>query len=182
MLSNALISDYIEWADISVFLSADMYQKERYYKWKDETRKTRVIYMVNEVLKWGQPYLVGDPNYDEVAIYQYALIGQWLLEAAAIANTGTGLVIGTPVIPTSTPGAAGQITLEVGGAGSPIPPNTNQYTNTILANRVLIVILDNVVVQPEPLPSFDYSFNTVTGTITFSYNLSAGQILTIIYI
>ena len=31
MLSNAIISDYIEWADISVFLSADMYQKEKVF-------------------------------------------------------------------------------------------------------------------------------------------------------
>ena len=126
--------------------------------------------------------MVGEEGYDEVAIYLYSLIGQWLLQAAYIAQTGTGLVIGTPVIPTAAPGAAGQITVEVGGAGSPIPANSNQYTNTILANRVLIVILDNAVIQPEPLPNFDYSFNTVTGTITFSNNLSAGQILTIIYI
>lgn len=182
MISNQLISDYIEWGDISVYLSDNQYQKERYYKWVDETRKTRVIYMVNEVLKWGQPYLVGEQGYDEVAIYLYSLIGQWLLQAAYIAQTGTGLVIGTPVIPTAAPGAAGQITVEVGGAGSPIPANSNQYTNTILSNRVIIVILDNVVIQPEPLPGFDYSFNTVTGTITFSSNLNDGQILTIIYI
>ena len=109
MISNQLISDYIQWGDISVYLSDNQYQKERYYKWVDETKKTRVIYMVNEVLKWGQPYLVGEEGYDEVAIYLYSLIGQWLLQAAYIAQTGTGLVIGTPVIPTAAPGAAGQI-------------------------------------------------------------------------
>lgn len=182
MISNALVTDYIKWGDISVYLSDNQYQKERYYQWKDETRKTRVIYMVNEVLKWGQPYLVGTQGYDEVAIYQYGLIGQWLLQAAAIAQTGTGLVIGTPVIPTSAPGAAGQVSVVVGGVGSPIPANSNQYTNILFIGRTLIVILDNLVVQPSPNPGFNYSFNQVTGTITFSSNLSSGQVLTIIYI
>lgn len=182
MISNQLISDYIEWADVSVFLSMDDYQKQRYYNWVDQTRKTRVIYMVNEVLKWGQPYLVGQQGYDEVAIYQYALIGQWLLEAANIANTGTGLVIGTPIIPTAAPGAAGQISIIVGASGSPIPANTNQYTNTILSGRTIIVIVDNLVVQPNNVGGFTYTFNSITGTITFNSNLSNGQVLTIIYI
>lgn len=182
MISNALVTDYIEWADVSVFLSMDDFQKKRYYQWVDETRKTRVIYMVNEVLKWGQPFLVGSQGYDEVAIYQYSLIGQWLLEAANIAATGTGLVIGTPVIPTSAPGAAGQITVVVGSVGSPIPANTNQYTNTILSGRTLVVIVDNLVVQANLLVGFTYTFNSVTGTIIFSEDLSENQVLTIIYI
>lgn len=182
MISNQLVTDYIEWGDISVFLSMDDYQKQRYYNWTDQTRKTRVIYMVNEVLKWGQPYLVGSQGYDEVAIYLYSLIGQWLLEAANIAQTGTGLVIGTPIIPTSAPGAAGQISVVVGGVGSPIPADTNQYTNTIMSNRIIVVVVDNLVVQPNLLSGFTYIFNTVTGTITFSENLSQGQVLTVIYI
>ena len=182
MISNDLATNYIKWADISVYLSDNDYQKDRYYTWTDQTKKTRLIYMVNEVMKWGQPYLINTQSYDEIATYLYSLIGQWLLSAAAIANTGTGLVIGSPVIPTATSGAAGQITIKVGDLGSPIPSNSTQYTNVLLINRVLIVILDNLVIQPSPLPSFDYSFNTSTGTITFSSPLSSGQILTIIYI
>ena len=140
-----------------------------------------MLFRSNEVLKWGQPYLVGEEGYDEVAIYLYSLIGQWLLQAAYIAQTGTGLVIGTPVIPTAAAGAAGSISITVGAFGSPIPANTNQYTNVILAGRTLVVIVDNLVVQTSGAV-FTYSFNSVTGTITFSNNLSAGQVLTIIYI
>lgn len=183
MISNQLVTYYIKLGDISVFLSMDDYQKKRYYNWVDETRKVRVINMVNEILKWGQPYLVGTPGYDAVSTYLYSLIGQWLLEASYIeGGGGTGLVIGTPVIPTVAPGAAGQITVIVGSPGSPIPPNTNQYTNTILSNRTIIVIVDNLVVQPNLPSGFTYSFNTVTGTITFSSNLSSSQVLTVIYI
>lgn len=181
MISNQLVTDYIKWGDVSIFLASDDYQKQRYYEWKDETQKVRVIYLVNSVLKWGQPYLVGTQEYDEVATYLYALIGQWLLEAANIANTGTGLVIGTPVIPTSTAGAAGAITLTVGSLGSPIPANTNTYTNALLSNRTIIVILDNLVLQTTGTP-VTYSFNNATGTITFSANLSVNQVLTVIFI
>ena len=182
MISNQLVTDYIKWGDVSIFLASDDYQKQRYYEWKDETQKIRVIYMTNEVLKWGQPYLVGTEGYDEVATYLYALIGQWLLEAATIAATGTGLVIGTPVIPTSTAGAAGTITVTVGITGSPIPANTNQYTNPIMSNRTIIVVVDNVVIQPNLPSGFTYTFNNATGTIIFSLNLSVNQVLTVIYI
>jgi len=179
MLSNEVITDYIKWADISIYLSMNDYQKTRYYNWVDQRKKTRMLYMVNESMKWGQPYLVGSQGYDEAGNYLYSLFGQWLLQASAI--TGTGLVIGTPVIPTSTAGAAGTIMIVVGASGSPIPANTNQYTNTIIASRTIIVILDNVVIQTSG-GGVTYSFNTVTGTITFSANLSLNQVLTIIYI
>jgi hypothetical protein len=91
------------------------------------------------------------------------------------------LVIGTPVIPTSTPGAAGTITVTVGVLGSPIPANTDVYTNPILASRTLVVILDNVVIQTSGT-TITYSFDTMTGTITFSDNLNLNQVLTIIFI
>jgi hypothetical protein len=182
MLSNATITDYIKLADVSVFLGMDEFQKKRYYKWVDETEKIRILYMVNESMRWGQPYLVGTQGFDLIANYAYTLFGQWILEATQIANTGSGLVVGTPVIPSAVAGAAGMISVTVGAVGSPIPANTNQYTNVVLAARTLIVILDNLVVQPSPAPGLNYAFNNVTGTITFSANLSAGQTLTIIYI
>lgn len=182
MLSNSTITDYIKWADISVYLSMNDFQKQRYYNWIDQRKKTRLLYMVNETIRWGQPFLVGTENFDKVANYSYALFGKWLLPAAAIASGGTaGIAIGTPVIPVPTAGASGTITLTVGSMGGPIPANTNTYTNTILANRTIIVILDNVVIQTTGVP-ITYSFNTVTGTITFSMNLNLNQILTIIYI
>jgi hypothetical protein len=140
-----------------------------------------LLYIVNETLKWGQPYLVGTSGYDDVANYSYALFGKWLLQASYISNTGSGLVIGTPVIPTSTPGAAGTITVTVGVLGSPIPANTDVYTNPILASRTLVVILDNVVIQTSGT-TITYSFDTMTGTITFSDNLNLNQVLTIIFI
>jgi len=182
MISNDLATNYIKWADISVYLSDNDYQKDRYYTWTDQTKKTRLIYMVNEVMKWGQAYLINTQSYDIIATYLYSLIGQWLLSAATIANTGTGLVIGNPVIPTQAGGAAGSLTIQVGVLGSPIPANTNQYTNALLINRVIIVILDNLIVQPAPITGFIYTFNTVTGTIIFNSNLSTGQTLTIVYI
>lgn len=182
MVTNQLVTDYIKWADVSIFLASDDYQEQRYYQWKDQTKKVRAIYLVNEVMKWGQPYLVGSEGYDKVSTYLYSLIGQWLLEAANIANTGTGLVIGTPVIPTATAGAAGTITVTVGISGSPIPANTNQYTNTIMSNRTIIVVVDNVVIQPNLPSGFTYTFNNATGTIIFSLNLSINQVLTVIYI
>ena len=182
MLSNSTITNYIKWADISVYLSMDDYQKQRYYTWIDERKKTRLLYIVNETMKWGQPYLVGTEGYDKVANYMYALFGKWLLTAVGVANSGaSGLVIGTPVIPTTTVGAAGSITLIVGVVGSPIPANTNLYTNLVLANRTIIVVLDNVVLQTVGTP-ITYSFNSITGTITFSANLNLNQVLTVIYI
>jgi hypothetical protein len=181
MLSNNVITDYIKWADISVYLSMNDFQKQRYYEWIDQRKKTRLLYIVNETLKWGQPYLVGTSGYDDVANYSYALFGKWLLQASYISNTGSGLVIGTPVIPTSTPGAAGTITVTVGVLGSPIPANTDVYTNPILASRTLVVILDNVVIQTSGT-TITYSFDTMTGTITFSDNLNLNQVLTIIFI
>lgn len=182
MLTPTVISDYIAWADVSLYLSDNQYQKERYYKWVKEDKRTRLIYMSNQVLKWGQPYLVGVEGYEDVALYTYALIGPWVQEAAYIANTGSGIYIGTPVIPITSPAASGQINIEVGGVGSPIPANTKIYTNNILIGRNIVVVLDNLIVQPSPLPAFDYTFNSLTGTIEFNYDLSVGQILTIIYI
>lgn len=181
MLSNATITDYIKLADVSVFLGMDEFQKKRYYKWVDETKKIRVLYMVNEVVRWGQPYLVGTQGFDFVGNYLYTLFGQWILRATQIAGTGSGLVVGTPVIPTATPGAAGTITITVGSVGSPIPANTNTYTNILFANRTIIVVLDNLVLQTVGTP-VTYIFNNVTGTITFSANLSLNQVLTVIYI
>lgn len=182
MLSNSTITDYIKWADISVYLSMNDYQKQRYYTWIDERKKTRLLYIVNETMKWGQPYLVGTEGYDNVGNYLYSLFGKWLLTAVSVANSGSsGLVIGTPVIPTSASGAAGSITITVGSAGSPIPANTNIYTNLVLSGRTIIVVLDNVVLQTVGTP-ITYSFNSVTGTITFSANLNLNQVLTIIYI
>lgn len=181
MISNQLVTDYIEYGDVSIFLASDDYQKQRYYGWKDETQKVRVIYLVNSVLKWGQPFLVGTIGYDKVATYLYALIGQFLLEAAHIANTGTGLVIGTPVIPVATPGAAGAVTVTVGAIGSPIAANTNTYTNISFINRTVIVILDNIVLQTSGT-AVTFSLNSVTGTLTFSANLSVNQVLTVIFI
>lgn len=182
MLSNSTITDYIKLADVSVFLGMDEFQKKRYYKWVDETEKIRVLYMVNEVLKWGQPYLVGTQAFDLIGNYAYTLFGQWILQATQIAKTGSGLVIGTPVIPIATAGAAGTITLVVGSIGGPIPANTNQYTNPIMSNRTIIVVLDNVVIQPNLPSGFTYTFNNATGTIIFSLNLSLNQVLTVIYI
>jgi len=182
MLSNSLITTYIKWADVSVYLSMNDYQKERYYNWVDETKKTRILYMVNESVKWGQPYLIGTQGFDYIGNYLYALFGKWLLSASAIVDSGSlGLVIGTPIIPISTAGAAGTIIVTVGSLGSPIPANTNQYTNTIISSRTIIVILDNVVIQTSG-GGITYSFNTATGTVTFSTNLSLNQVLTIIYI
>lgn len=182
MLSPTVISDYIAWADVSLYLSDNQYQKERYYKWVNELKRTRLIYLSNQVLKWGEPYLIGVEGYEDVALYTYALIGPWVQEAAYIADTGSGIYVGTPVLPITSPSAAGQINIEVGGAGSPIPANTNTYNNAILSNRTIVVVVDNLIVQPAPLPNFQYTFDNVTGTITFSYDLSGGQILTIIYI
>ena len=181
MLSNATITNYIKLADVSVFLGMDEFQKKRYYKWVDETKKIRVLYLVNEVLRWGQPYLVGTQGFDLIGNYAYTLFGQWILQATQIAGTGSGLVVGTPVLPTTTPGAAGTITVIVGSAGSPIPANTNQYTNILLSNRTIIVILDNLVLQTSGT-AVTYSFNNTTGTITFSANLSVNQVLTVIFI
>ena len=182
MLSSSVITDYIKIADVSVFLGMDEFQKKRYYKWVDETKKIRVLYMVNEVIRWGQPYLTGTQGFDLVGNYLYTLFGQWILQATQIAGTGSGLVIGTPVIPTTTPGAAGTITLIVGAVGSPIPANTSQYTNPIMSNRTIIVVLDNVVIQPNLPSGFTYTFNNATGTIIFNLNLSLNQVLTVIYI
>lgn len=182
MLTPTVISDYIKFGDVSLYLSDNQYQKERYYKWINESKRTRLIYMSNQVLKWGEPYLVGIAGYEDVALYLYGLIGPWLQEAIYISGTGSGIYIGTPVIPISAPGASGQINIEVGAVGSPIPANTSTYTNNILIGRNIVVVLDSLIVQPSPLPAFDYIFNSLTGTITFNYKLNAGQILTIIYI
>ena len=76
MLSNSVITDYIKIADVSVFLGMDEFQKKRYYKWVDETKKIRVLYMVNEVIRWGQPYLTGTQGFDLVGNYLYTLFGQ----------------------------------------------------------------------------------------------------------
>jgi hypothetical protein len=181
MLSNATITDYIKLADVSVFLGMDEFQKKRYYKWVDETKKIRILYIVNEAMRWGQPYLVGTQGFDLIGNYAYTLFGQWILEATQIAGTGSGLVVGTPVIPTTTPGAAGTITVTAGSVGSPIPANSNTYTNILFANRTIIVVLDNLVLQTVGTP-VTYTFNSVTGTIIFSANLSLNQVLTVIYI
>jgi hypothetical protein len=182
MISNTLATTYTKWADISVYLSMNDYQQGRYYDWIDERKKTRVLYMTNEAVKWAQPYLNGSQGFDYIANYMYALFGKWLLTASTIVDSGSaGLVIGTPVIPTATVGASGTITFVVGITGSPMAANSNQYTNTIFVNKNLIVILNNVVIQTIGTP-VTYSLNTVTGTITFSNNLSLNQVVTIIYI
>lgn len=180
MFDNTTVTNYTKWADVSVYLSMDEYQNERYYTWTNETKKSRVLYMTNEAVKWAQAYLLGTEGFDESVNYLYSLFGKWMLRAINIANTGSGLVVGTPVIPMFSANS-GTVTLQVGTLGSPIPANTNQYTNPILSGRTLIIILDNVVIQTVGTP-ITYSFNSGTGTITFSNNLSLNQVLTIIYI
>lgn len=182
MISNSLATSYTKWADVSVYLSMNDFQQNRYYNWIDERKKTRILYLTNSSVKWAQPYLVGSQSFDYITNYMYALFGNWLLKATTIVDSGSaGLVVGTPVIPISTAGASGTITFVVGTAGSPMAANSNQYTNTIFIGKTLIVILDNVVIQTVGTP-VTYVFNTVTGTLTFSNNLSLNQVVTIIYL
>ena len=56
MLDNATITNYIKWGDISLYLSKDDLETERYYSWINETKKCRLIYLVKESLKFAQPY------------------------------------------------------------------------------------------------------------------------------
>lgn len=175
MLDNATITNYIKWGDISLYLSKDDLETERYYSWINETKKCRLIYLVKESLKFAQPYY----NCDKVAIYLYSLIGQWLLEASSV--SGSGIVLGLPVLPVVASNIAGQIELIVVDGGT-IQPNDTTYTNVILKGCILIVAVDGSVISPNLSGQQSYTFNTATGTITFSDPLQNNQVILITYI
>ena len=76
---------------------------------------------------------------------------------------------------------SGVIDIIVGAVGSPIPANTNVYSNILIGGKTIIVFLDNIAVQLNG-SGLTYTFNSTTGTITFSDLLNLNQVLTIIYL
>jgi hypothetical protein len=179
MIDSTTLSNWIKWADISLYLSKNDLERERYYEWVDETEKCRLIYLVKETLKFAEQFFVGTTLCDKVALYLYALIGQWLLAASSV--SGTGIVLGLPVIPLANGVPVGQYELVVISGGT-IQPNDTTYTNTILIGKTLILAVDGLIISQGLSGQFSYTFNSITGTITFSDPLQNGQIILITYI
>ena len=179
MIDSTTLSNWIKWADISLYLSKDDLEQERYYRWVDETKKCRLIYLVKESLKFAEQFFVGTNGCDRVALYLYSLIGQWLLEASAV--SGTGIVLGLPIIPLSTGIPVGQFEIIVSSGGT-IQPNDTVYTNTILIGKVLLLAVDGSIIASGLTGQFSYTFSSITGTITFSDPLQNGQVILITYI
>jgi hypothetical protein len=181
MFNNNYISAITQYADISMFLGADEYEIEKYYNWVDETDRLELIYILNDVIKYYQPYLQGTPNFDRVVNLLYSLCGKWIAQAEVISGNKNGIIVGLPIQPVSTATGTGQIEIIVGTTGGPIPDQGNSYTNSILINRTIIVVVDGVVLQPNLLYQNSYSFNAALGTIIFNNNLNMNQVVSIIY-
>lgn len=179
MIDSTTLSNWEKWGDISLYLSKDDLEQKRYLSWVDETKKCRLIYLTKEALKFAGQFYVGTTGCDKVALYLYSLIGQWLLEASAV--SGTGVVLGLPVIPVATGVPVGQFELVVSSGGTIQPGNTT-YTNTILIGKTLIIAVDGSIVAQGLSGQFSYTFNTLTGTITFSDPLQNNQVVLITYI
>jgi hypothetical protein len=179
MIDSNTIQSWLKWADISLYLSKDDLEQEKYITWIDETKKCRLIYLTKEALRFAEQFYVGTTGCDRVATYLYSLIGQWLLEASSV--SGDGIVLGLPVLPTVATTIAGQIELIVVSGGT-LQPNDTVYTNYILKGCILIVAVDGVILSQNLTGQTTYTFNSSTGTITFSDPLQNNQVILITYI
>jgi hypothetical protein len=181
MFDNTTVTSLLQYADISMYLGAEEYEKEKYYNWVDETDRLEMIDIVKDVLRYYQPYKLGSNSYDKLTNYLYSLIGKWIAQATVISNNTHGIVAGQPVLPANINTGVGQIGIVVGATGSPIINGQTSYSNTILASRTIIVVLDGVSIQPNLTGQFSYTYFVTTGTITFNMPLNTGQVLTITY-
>ena len=181
MFSPSAITAITQYADIALYLGADEYEIEKYYNWVDETDRLELIYILNDVVKYYQPYLQGTPNFDRIVNLLYGSVGHWVAQAEIISGNKNGVIVGLPIQPTNPATGVGQIEIIVGATGSPIPDQGNSYTNSILISRTIIVVVDGLVLQPNLQYQNSYSFTSSTGTIVFNNPLNVNQVVSIVY-
>lgn len=180
MFAPSAITAITQYADISLFLGANEYESEKYYNWIDETNRLEIIYILNDVIKYYQPYLQGTANFDRVVNLLYSYIGHWIAQAQIVSNNKNGVIVGIPIQQVSASGA-GQIQIIVGSTGSSIPDQGTSYNNAILISKSIIVVVDGFILQPNLVAQNSYTFSASTGAIIFNNPLNAGQVVSIIY-
>lgn len=181
MYNNTTITTILVYSDISLYLGAEEYEKEKYYNWVDETDRLEMINIVADVVRYYQPYFAGTNQFDKVVGYLYALIGHWIAQAAVISGNTKGVIIGQPITPASPSTGIGQVQVIVGAPGSPIVDQQSTYTSTAFINKTIIVVVDGIIIQSTLPLQFSYSFNATTGTISFNAPLNVNQVVTVVY-
>ena len=181
MYNNNTITTILIYSDISLYLGAEEYEKEKYYNWVDETDRLEMINIVADVIRYYQPYLGGTNQFDKLVSYLYALIGHWIAQATVISGNTKGVIIGQPITPVSPSTGMGQIQVVVGAPGSPIADQQSTYTSTAFMGKTVIVVVDGIIMQSNLPLQFSYSFNSTTGTISFNGPLNLNQVVTVVY-
>jgi hypothetical protein len=181
MYNNNTITTILIYSDISLYLGAEEYEKEKYYNWVDETDRLEMINIVADVVRYYQPYLGGTNQFDKLVGYLYALIGHWIAQAAVISGNTHGVIVGQPIAPASTSTGMGQIQVVVGAPGSPIIDQQSTYTSTLFIGKTIIVVVDGIIIETYLPLQFSYSFNAANGTISFNAPLNVNQVVTVVY-
>jgi hypothetical protein len=190
MRTNDQITSILQYADISMFLGADEYEIEKYYNWVDETDRLELIYILDDVLRYYQPYYnslntaiqayvpgyPGNPTYDRLINFLYTFIGHWVQSAAIIANNPNGIITGQPVSTVIT-----NVVYSVTITNKSFTATSGQtsVTYTDMAGKSLVYISRGGITVNQILtsgtPSTDQVlWNTATGQITFGTALGAG--------
>jgi len=105
MYSDTYVTSMLQYADISIYLGAKEYEEEKYYNWVDETERLEIIDIIKDVIRYYQPYYLGDKDYDKIVNYLQSLIGKWIQDASIVSNNTFGRTVGgiTPVPTTTLP-------------------------------------------------------------------------------
>lgn len=170
-MAQLTIADTIENGDICTFLAANSKAKTALFPNRLVSTNPVTIGIVTDALRWQYELYPSDSTLRGVANYLYWLTANFNLQAKYI-MTGSG---GGTVIPS---GGAGYIYTELTVT---IASNSSTYGNAQLigGKDLSFVILNNQLLTTA---NGDFTFNSVTGTLTFiNVSLFTGDLLTIPY-
>lgn len=168
-------SEIIDVAKVSQYLSVLDIEKSGLYGKGQDLKLPLKIYNIRKSVEWLYDLDNTDSTLTATSNYLLALCGKYAFEAQVIINGGSGV---TPIVPVNpnTGYSWARITTQVdGNSGSPIAGEfTYQNDELIGALYVTIINVNNV---PENILDGQFSFNSLTGTVTRTNEWFSNDIL-----
>jgi len=145
-------------ADISLYLSKNELEQEKYYSWVDETQRCRLIYLVKKAMRWAEPYYVSTSQFNQTGNYLNSLIGKWKAQAQNVLTVGS----------------AGSIVNVVTGASASIVAFNLQFTvggGTLSAGDITYILNYPYIMKDSVSVELPQSNLPISDTSQFSYSI-----------
>jgi hypothetical protein len=180
MYTNDQITSFLKYADISTYLSLNEYEVEKYYNWVDETKRTRLLYIVKENLEYYQGYYNQNNSYQNAIIYMYSLMGKWISQSITISGNPNGTIVGgSVVLPGTFYGGTIAKSYTAFGSESSISFSDMIGKSCLQATRGGLAI-PNIITYGTPTGN-DAKWNISTGTLSFAIPLAANENVTALF-